>query len=158
VCAATRASHGGEDMKRRVFVFFCLFLTTCGKDTAEPLRAQTPADAASLVVTPGLIFTFPNQSVGGSVDRTFTVTNAGIKAATEMQSDFGLSITFLYPGGYPGAGGTCAASLAAGESCTLTVRFTPQYVGNFSQTLRISYSNAYSVVFTDYPVLKGDGT
>lgn len=145
-------------MKRRWFVFFCLFLTTCGKDTAEPQRAQTPADAAVLAITPGLIFTFPNQSVGGTVDRTFTVANTGQKTATELESDFGLSITFQYPGGYPGTGGTCASTLEAGASCTLTVEFSPQYVGSFTQTLRMSYHNAYSVVFTEYPVLKGDGT
>lgn len=145
-------------MKSRVIVFLCLFLTTCGRDTAELQRAQTPADAASLGVTPGLIHNYPNVVAGGSSSQTFTVTNNGTKTATQIQSDFGLSITFTYPGGFPGMGGTCADSLASGQSCTLVVDFSPQYVGSFSQALRISYYNGYSIVFTEYPVLKGTGT
>jgi hypothetical protein len=147
-----------EKMKSRVIVLFCLFLTTCGKDTAELQRAQTPSDAAVLAVTPGLIFNYPNQAVGGSGRQTFTVTNSGKKTAAQMQSDFGLSITFTYPNGYPGTGGTCTDTLVPTAACTLVVQFTPQYVGAFSQTLRLSYSNAYSIIFTEYPTLKGNGT
>jgi hypothetical protein len=96
--------------------------------------------------------------VGNTITESFTLRNVGHKTATQLISDFGLSITFSFPGGFPGTGGDCADSLAPGESCTVVVMFSPQYVGAFEQAMRVGYHNGYSFVFTDYPVLKGNGS
>lgn len=93
-------------MYRRAIVSICLLLTTCGKETTELLRSQSPADAARLSISPGPIFQFPAQVVGGTQSQVFTVLNTGKKIATELQSDFGLSITFRFEGGFPGTGGS----------------------------------------------------
>ncbi len=143
--------------RRRVIFALCLFLTTCGQETAEVLKNTVPADAAQLAVTPTPVFQFDAQLVGNTTSQLFTVTNTGVKGAQALGSDFHLSITFKFEGGYPGVGGTCADTLASGESCLLKVTFAPQYVGDFEQTLRVSFYDGYSQRITDYPVLRGRG-
>jgi hypothetical protein len=144
-------------MYRRAIVFCGLLLTMCGQDPADTQRIQSPADSARLALSPGPVFQFPVQMVGASVAQVFTVTNTGQKTATQMQSDFGLSITFGYSGGYPGAAGTCGTSLASGQSCTLEVTFSPQYASEFEQVLKVSFVNGYSAALTDFPILRGRG-
>ena len=143
--------------RRRMIWSICLFLTTCGQETQEILRSQTPADAAILEVTPGPTYQFDAQTALNSTSHLFTVTNRGKKAATEISSDFYLSITFTYQGGYPGADGTCGVQLEPGASCTVRVTFTPQYVGDFEQILRVGYNNGYTQSLTDFPILRGRG-
>lgn len=145
-------------MNRRYIAFvLCLFLTMCGQETAEVLRNSVPADAANLDVTPSPVFQFDAQLVGNSKSQIFTVKNTGLKTAEGITSDFYLSITFSFVGGFPGAAGDCTDTLAPGATCQIEVTFAPQYVGDFEQTLRLSFFNGYSERFTDYPVLKGRG-
>ncbi len=144
-------------MNRRAFVSVCLFLTMCGKETAEIQRNQSPADAAALEAAPGPTFTFEPQAVGAAVSQLFTITNKGKRPATEMASAFYLSITFKYEGGYPGVDGTCATNLNPGESCQVRVTFSPQYVSDFEQTLRFSFFDGYTTKLSDYPILRGRG-
>lgn len=145
-------------MKRRAVVLLCLVLTMCGRETTELSRSSYPVDAAKLSISPGPVFLYGQKNVGASISQTFQIQNTGMKTATGMSGDFGLSITFSYPGGYPGTGGSCADSLAAGATCSIVIEFTPQYVGSFEQTTRVTFHNGYAVVFTDYPVLRGEGT
>ncbi|HLL81152.1 MAG TPA: choice-of-anchor D domain-containing protein, partial [Longimicrobium sp.] len=77
---------------------------------------------------------------GMAVDHTFTVTNRGATAATTVVPAAGLANGFNHKGGaYPGTGGTCGTTLAAGASCTVVVTFTPAGTGDRYATLALSY-------------------
>lgn len=73
--------------------------------------------------------------LGATADRTVTVTNSGENPVTLTALD--LSGT-----GFAPAGGSCVAGveLAVGESCTVTVRFTPTVACAASGTLSIPYT------------------
>ncbi len=144
-------------MYRRAIVWICLVLNSCGTDSSELQRSQSPADAARLVVSSGLSFQFPTQFVGVTDTETFTVENQGLRDATSIAGDFGLSATFRFPGGFPGTGGDCGVTLSPGASCTVEVSFSPQYIADFQQALKITYYNGYSNISTDYPILRGRG-
>jgi hypothetical protein len=80
---------------------------------------------------------------GTPVHHTFTLVNDGSAAALAIADGGTLSGAFSYAGGaYPGANGTCGATLAAGASCTLDVLFTPSGSGPRSGKLTLAYTNA----------------
>jgi hypothetical protein len=57
--------------------------------------------------------------------QTFEVMNTGARAATSIAAH-SLQGPFSFPGGsYPGAGGSCEHELAAGDTCTVVVQFSP---------------------------------
>lgn len=143
-------------MRRAVFLV-CLGLAMCGKESTEIQKSGFPADAASLDLSPGPVFTFPVQNVGNSTSQIFVVTNTGSKPASGMVSDFGLSISFSFEAGFPGRGGNCTGVLEPKATCTISVTFRPGYIADFEQPLRVAYFNGYSTVLTDYPLLRGKG-
>jgi hypothetical protein len=70
-----------------------------------------------------------------STPQTVTVTNTGNIALAGG--------TFTIPAGaFARAGGTCAATLAVGASCTVNVTFSPHAVQAYSGTLTIGYTGA----------------
>lgn len=70
---------------------------------------------------------------------TLTVMNIGGAEATGIAAQ-ALSGPFSYTGGsYPGAGGTCGASLAAGQSCTLDLAYLSAIPGLFEHELALTY-------------------
>lgn len=71
---------------------------------------------------------FEEVVVGQSSDRLFTVRNLTAAAVT-------LVPRFTGAQEFTVAGGTCGATLAAGESCTIVVRFTPAQEGSRRATL-----------------------
>jgi hypothetical protein len=83
-------------------------------------------------------------AVGGSIEHTFTITNTGARTATAIAPTSTLVTPFSYKGvsGYPGTGGDCGAMLAAGNSCSLVVVFTPQSSGLVMGTLGITFSDS----------------
>jgi hypothetical protein len=57
--------------------------------------------------------------------QTFEVVNTGARAATSI-APHSLQGPFSFRGGsYPGAGGSCAHELAAGDTCTVVIEFSP---------------------------------
>jgi hypothetical protein len=57
--------------------------------------------------------------------QTFAVVNTGAQAATSIAAH-SLQGPFSFLGGsYPGTGGSCAHELAAGDTCTLVIEFSP---------------------------------
>jgi len=80
--------------------------------------------------------TFPNQDQGTtSASQAITVTNSGGDT---------LNITSIAVTGPFSSGGTCAASVAAGTSCTITVAFSPLVAGTTTGTLLISDNTSTS--------------
>ncbi len=113
---------------------------------------------AVLSVTGGPV-SFGNQAVGyPSAAQTLTLHNTGTSGAT------GIAVTFSStPNGTSGsvftrpngaAGGTCGTALAAGNTCTINVAFTPTSTRSYTGAATI----AASVVVSGSPVaLSGTG-
>lgn len=102
-------------------------------------------------------FDFGVIAVGGTTEHTFHLNNVGAQAATGL-SVTQFSGTFAFKGGaYPGAGGTCGTSLAAGDSCTLVVTFNPTQGGGVETWLHVSYNDGSTTKTADR-WLSGEGT
>ncbi len=111
-----------------------------GVSTQSATRAitATAADPASLSISDGATYDYGTKATGSSTDKTFTVTNSGTITATSVSAS-GLSAPLTYKGGtYPGTGGTCSASIAAG-TCTIIVTFAPSSTGTTNSTLTLAY-------------------
>jgi hypothetical protein len=91
--------------------------------TAEGVKSATVS------FTPAS-FDFPKVAVGTSAEQTFVLSN-------DTMAPFAVAPSFS--GGdsaqFRQVGGTCGASLAAGDSCTVVVRFTPTSSGIMRSTL-----------------------
>ena len=99
---------------------------------------------------------FGHVTVTTNATLPLTVTNTGNSTLTGLSYTFGGGAPqpFSRPGG--NAGGTCGATLAAGASCTVNVRFTPTGTITYSKTLTVSANNG--TVTTGSPVtLSGTG-
>lgn len=102
--------------------------STATAGVGEPLLEF--ADAAS--------YDFGLVAVGGRASHVFTITNEGTGPANGITGQ-SLVPPFTYAGEFPGARGTCSSTLAAGESCTVDVLFSPLDLGPFEDTLAIAY-------------------
>ena len=100
---------------------------------------QFPSCRGPAVSLSPFSLTFPNQTEGTtSAVESVTLTNTG-NAALRITGAFGISGDFAF-----GDGGTCPAvgrSVAAGQSCTITVVFTPTATGTRTGTVTL-YDNA----------------
>lgn len=90
----------------------------------------------------GVVHDYGRRGIGRATAHAFVVTNSGAATATAI-SGAALSPGFAYAGGagFPGQGGTCAASLAAGASCTLVAVFTPSAAASYASSLTLSYQD-----------------
>jgi hypothetical protein len=78
---------------------------------------------------------------GIPISQTIWLQNIGGGSATSLGDGGTLSGMFSYAGNkYPGGGGTCGASLAAGASCSVVVTFKPSGSGNASSNLTLDYA------------------
>jgi hypothetical protein len=108
--------------------------------------AGTPSGGfANLIISDGPFYDFGSVNTGNSTIKVFTVTNVGVDVATAMMG-LGLAAPFSFQGGaYPGAGGTCAVTLAAAASCTVVVNFAPTFLSVFTDTLNLDYNDGIVV-------------
>jgi alpha-tubulin suppressor-like RCC1 family protein len=108
----------------------------------------TAGNAAVLSISDGPTFDYGSKTVATNTDQTFTVSNTGGSTATAMAGS-GLAAPFTFPGGYPGTGGNCNTTLAAGATCTMVVRFTPASSGGFSDTIILSFNDGLAATSTN---------
>jgi hypothetical protein len=91
-------------------------------------------------------FTLP-EPAGQTQDVTLTVLNSGSMDATQIVDLTAQTSTLSYEGGtYPGTGGTCGDSLAAGSSCTLVVTLVAPATGRHTSLVVLQYYDG--VVYT----------
>lgn len=116
--------------------------TSSGSDPSgsgtDPVATAT-GDEAQLSLSGAPVVDLGDTAPQMLLTAVLTVTNLGGAEATGV---VGAPLTepFGYTGGaYPGAGGTCQETLAAGQSCTLDVSFVPQQFGLHFDTLSITY-------------------
>lgn len=98
---------------------------------------------ALLTLSDGPTYDFGSKYIGQMFEKTFTVVNSGETTATAMaEGTPALSAPFDFKGGtYPGTGGTCGVSLAAGLSCTIVITFAPATSAVVTDTIRLTYHN-----------------
>ncbi len=77
----------------------------------HPALCKVAADSGFLTISDGATYNYGNVATGGSLDKTFTITNGG--GATATISGSALAAPYSYKGGgaFPGTGGTCGATL-----------------------------------------------
>jgi uncharacterized delta-60 repeat protein len=101
--------------------------------------APTPANLTFSSSSP---LTFADAKMDETQSTTVMLTNSGQIAASSVSAQ-SLSAPFSYKGGsFPGVGGTCGNSLAAGASCLVALSFTPTLGGTFSTPWTINYSSS----------------
>jgi N-acetylneuraminic acid mutarotase len=93
------------------------------------------------------IYDFSTRALNSTTTLTLTLHNSGITDATDIEQDN------TTPIGTPFSlnGGTCGTTLAAGQSCTYLIDFTPTSTLSSTQTLNLNYYNggeAASALFT----------
>ena len=104
----------------------------------------TGATPALLSVSDGPTYDFGVLAIGGSADKAFTVANSGGISALSLAGG-GLSAPYRYKGGsYPGTGGTCGSSLAAGASCTVVATYAPSASGTQTSQIDVGYNTTAS--------------
>lgn len=109
--------------------------------------AGEPAPAILSLDDPG---SHGEVALGAYEDVIYTIGNDGQSEAAGIVFS-GLS------GDWSVAGGTCGASLAAGSSCTIAVRFTPSAVGPSADTLLLDYDDGAGPAATVSTGLSGIG-
>lgn len=86
------------------------------------------------------------------VEKTFTVTNNGALTATSM-SGGSIGVPFAFKGGsYPGTGGSCGSTLAAGSNCTVIVVYAPTANSPHSSTVIVNYFDGTAANTATRPV------
>lgn len=83
-------------------------------------------------------YDFGTTTVGGSITKVFTLTNAGSVSGINLAGSFTSVFNFLN-GTFPGTGGTCTSTLASASSCTIVVNFQPALAMTYSGYLTLNY-------------------
>ncbi|RME16150.1 MAG: choice-of-anchor D domain-containing protein, partial [Bdellovibrio sp.] len=113
----------------------------------------TGANPALLSLSDGPSYDYGSIARNGYLDHIFTVSNLGGVDATSISPVAFSSTEFDFAGGsYPGLGGNCGSTLAAGASCDIVVRFSSSTNGVFSDTLQINYNDGVSAQSASRPI------
>lgn len=132
-------------------------LVGCGGGGSGVLLSD-PKPKAALIISGSSVFNFGSHALNSSTTQLFTVSNVGSVSATQITSSFYLSINFSFEGGnFPGIQGTCLPVVEPGDSCTVSVVFSPQALGFAQSSLQLSYDDGSTTVLTSPKILSGTG-
>lgn len=98
-------------------------------------------------------FHFGTVGSGGTIIKTFVLTNAGSVTGTGLSGSFTSSFGFQ-GGSFPGTGGTCTTSLAPGGTCTVNLTFSPNSAGNYLGSFTLNYQDGLRQQ-TEFKELRG---
>lgn len=108
------------------------FFFGCGEEDAL---------TAALEITESPLYDFGSVTTGTSLDHTFTITNSGVVAATNIEG-LELDAPFSYKDGFfPGTGGTCGTTLDIEATCDVVLSFEPTATTTSTDSLYIRYNN-----------------
>jgi hypothetical protein len=96
-------------------------------------------------------YNFQNVT-GGEKQVTFTLTNQESEAITGLTFGGLPSTHFVFGGNiaFPGAGGSCTNTLAAGASCTVVISFDPSTSGQYFHDVYLQFTNSTGPVSQRY--------
>jgi uncharacterized delta-60 repeat protein len=107
--------------------------------------AVSVSNAAFLTISDASSYSFGSIAQSTTINHIFSLTNSGLLTASAISAPT-LPSPFIFTGGsFPGTGGNCGSTLAAGTSCTFDVTFAPTAVGSSSCSVSIVYNNGSSV-------------
>lgn len=107
--------------------------------TTASVTYETTSAAVTFTDTGALSFTV--TTVGTNHTILLTVSNSGTGPASSL-SVATLDSGYTVKGGtFPGTGGTCGATLAAGATCTVALRFTAPTSGTFTTTFQLNFND-----------------
>ena len=76
---------------------------------------------------------------------TFTLSNIGSFQASSLTGFLSTGARYGFTGGsFPGTGGTCGTTLAAGANCTINVDYIAGATGTHNDTINIQYNDGFS--------------
>jgi hypothetical protein len=127
----TTLAPGGACTLTVGFNFTTTGLKSATLTLGNPVLASVPITAtaqAPLLATSTANLTFPTTTVGQSSTQSFTVTNT---SSTSQPLSFVMADGSTSPFSFPssGLGSACGAVLAAGATCSLSVRYQPTVAG-----------------------------
>ncbi len=125
------------------------FLSVSDRPARHYTQFGAPGDAAA--------YDFGTVGLGRSTRHTFAVTNTGTGPVTAIAPAGPADPFGFAAGAFPGDTGTCGASLAAGDSCTVVVGFSPAAAGKTAGALALRYNDGSATRTVTRP-LKGTGT
>ncbi|HMN68444.1 MAG TPA: choice-of-anchor D domain-containing protein, partial [Bdellovibrionales bacterium] len=112
--------------------------------SSRPITALGVAPA-NLAISDGPTYDYGQQPIGKSTDKTFTITNTGGFGAASI-SGSGLASPFSFKGGvFPGMGGNCGTTLAAGANCQMVVTYAVSAAATDTDTIEIGYNDGVAV-------------
>jgi hypothetical protein len=115
-------------------------VTISSSDPVNPVVTVALSGAGTAAALSPVAIAFPNQQVGGtSAAQVVTLVNTGTTALTVT----GVSLTGTSPGAFAFTN-NCGATVNAGRSCTIFVRFVPTATGPFSASLSVATSDPAS--------------
>jgi subtilisin family serine protease len=103
------------------------------------------------------VSTFEGVLVDFSTTRELVLTNFGVTTATLTPTLSGTGFGYVGGGGFPGAGGTCGATLGRGQSCAVQIAFSPTAPGTVSGSLDIQHPNSLGQLVVSSATLTGVG-
>ena len=126
-----------------------------GSGTNGPQIVVQDFDVTNLVPA---AWDFGTRGINQAATHEFTVINTGGAPAGLITAP-AIGPNFAYVGGnYPGQGGSCSTSLAAGASCIVNVEFRPTAPGPATGTVRINYQDSLGTPYTATRVVRGVGS
>nr|MBA2405466.1 choice-of-anchor D domain-containing protein [Bdellovibrionales bacterium] len=84
-------------------------------------------------------YNFGTSNLSASIDKTFTLFNSGSVSGTSMAGSFDTAVFSFKGGNFPGTGGTCTVTLAAGASCNIVLNFKPTQAITYNSIFTLSY-------------------
>jgi len=111
---------------------------------------------AIIGLSDGNPFNFGTTNVNGTINKTFTLTNSGSVSGTNVTLSFTSAFKFLGTV-FPGTGGTCTTTLAAGSNCTIVVSFTPTAATSYIGNMTLNYDDGLRTQ-TESKELRGTGS
>ena len=113
-------------------------LFSCAKGD-DPTKIKQSLEVAALSVQDITQYDFGPVLLEGTLNKTFTLVNTGRIAATNITGQFAVSAFNFKGGSFPGTGGSCSSTIAAGTACTIVVSFLPTYCSSFRDNLALTY-------------------
>lgn len=143
-------------------------VSTSGPDTSDPSASGSTAgesdtsdtasaELAKLEISGAPVQDFGLVTLGNGSEALLTVANTGMGDAAALLAEPLVGPFSFVGGSYPGSGGTCAQTLAAGTSCTLATRFGPTVPVTSTHELVLTYDPGDGGVATATRDLRGGG-
>ena len=129
-----------NDHRRRKMFFTSIKLNRLNRLLVKRRTSPQVDELAVLELSDSDPFDFGVSPLNTPAVKLFNITNSGTADATTVAGAVAAPFAFV-GGSYPGTGGTCGATIAIGQTCSIAVEFVPQAIGAATSDLEISYFN-----------------